>query len=39
MRLVTPWATPVSTTTSGRVCNTVHQTARLSETSASLYQP
>ena len=29
----------VSTTTSGWVCSTVHQTARLSETSALLYQP
>jgi hypothetical protein len=37
IRLVTPRATP--TTTDGRWCSTVHQTARASDISASLYSP
>ena len=38
-RLLTPWATPVSITTSGRLWRHVHQMALHSSTSASLYQP
>ena len=38
IRLVTPWATPVSITTSGRVCSATHHTARHSELSPSAYQ-
>lgn len=39
IRLVTPRATPVSTTTDGRRWSTVHQAARASDISASLYSP
>jgi hypothetical protein len=38
IRLVTPCATPVSITISGRVCRATHQAARHSELSASAYQ-
>ena len=38
IRLVTPCATPVSITTSGRVCSATHHAARHSELSPSAYQ-
>jgi len=38
-RLVTPCATPVSTTNSGRMCRAVHHTARERVIPASLYHP
>ena len=39
IRLLIPWATPVSITTEGWIWRTVHHIALHSSISASLYQP